>query len=63
MTVPTPGLMDRAVAPDSAQLSVLDCPTITCAGTAVKLLIVGRVPAMTAAVAVVEPKVFVAVSV
>jgi hypothetical protein len=49
--------------PVTAQLSVLACPGVTFAGVAVKLAMVGALPAVTETMtdAVTDPKVFVAV--
>jgi len=63
VTTPTPGLRVRPGEPVTAQLSVLDCPTITFAGVAVKLVMVGGLPAVTVTVAVADPKLLVAVRV
>jgi hypothetical protein len=54
--------MVTAVAPVTDQLSVLDCPSATLAGIAVKLLMVGRFPTVTATVTVVDPMLLLAVS-
>jgi hypothetical protein len=64
VTAPTPGLMVKAGEPVTAQLSVLACPGVTFAGVAVKLAMVGALPAVTETMteAVTDPKVFVAVS-
>ena len=63
LTAPTVGLMDRLVAPVTAQVSVLGLPAITAAGAAEKLVMTGGLPTPTVAEAVTEPNVFVAVSV
>jgi hypothetical protein len=63
VTAPTPELMASDVAPDTVQLSVLVWPGVTFAGAALKLLMTGAVPAVTVTTAVVDPAVFVAVSV
>lgn len=61
VTVPTPGLMLNAGEPVTAHLSVQDCPAATIVGVAVKLVMVGRLPAVTVTVALLEPKLLVAV--
>ena len=63
VTAPTPGLTLSPVEPVTAQLSTLDCPGLTFAGVAVKLAMLGALPAMTVTetTAVTDPKVFVAV--
>ncbi|MGA2571688.1 MAG: hypothetical protein ABSF23_14315 [Terracidiphilus sp.] len=60
-----PGLMERLVAPDVAQLSVLLEPCVTLVGFALNELITGRLGCVTvtATVAVAEPAVLVAVNV
>jgi hypothetical protein len=63
--VMSPGLIDRLVAPDVVQLSVLALPSAIPVGLAVNELIVGRFGwvTVTVTVAVTDPEVFVAVSV
>jgi hypothetical protein len=65
LSVIPPGLIERLVAPDVVQLSVLALPSEIPAGLAVNELIVGRfgLVTVTVAVAVTDPDVFVAVSV
>jgi hypothetical protein len=63
VTAPTVGLMTRVGDPVTVQLSVLDCPGATPAALALKLVMVGGLPAVTKAVAVTDPEEFVAVSV
>jgi len=63
VTAPTPGLMIRPGEPVTAQLSVLVCPAVTFAGLAVKLVMVGGLPAVTVTAAVADPKLLVAVRV
>jgi hypothetical protein len=63
LNVPTAGLSVRLGDPVTAQLSVLVWPAVTVAGLAVKLVIVGVLPATTVTEAVLVPKAFVAVSV
>jgi hypothetical protein len=55
LTVPTPWLIFRLVAPVTTQLSVLDCPAPTFAGAAAKLVMEGKL-AVAAAGAVLDPK-------
>jgi hypothetical protein len=45
VTAPTPELMASEVAPVTVQLSVLDWPSVTAAGVALKLAIAGGFPA------------------
>jgi hypothetical protein len=64
VTVPTPLSMLRDVAPVTEKDSVLDCPLVILVGPAVKLLITGAAAVtVTVTVFVVEPPLFVAVSV
>ena len=62
-SVPTKGLITRLGDPVTAQLSTLACPRLTLAGVAVKLPMLGTLPAMTVTetASVTDPKVFVAV--
>ena len=60
VTAPTPALMARVGEPVTVQLRVLDCPLVTFAGKALKLVMVGRPPAMTVTEAVVDPEALVA---
>jgi len=55
VTAPTPELMLSVGEPVTAQLSVLDCPVAMLAGFAPKLVIVGRLPAVTVTEAVALP--------
>jgi hypothetical protein len=63
--VMSPGLIERVVAPDVVQLSVLALPSEIPVGLAVNELIVGRfgLVTVTVTVAATDPEVFVAVSV
>lgn len=63
VTVPGPGLMTRLGEPVTAQLSVLGWPAVTVAGVALKLVMVGALPAITVTLAAVDPKLLVAVRV
>jgi hypothetical protein len=67
VTGPTPGAIDREVAPVTDQASVDVWPAVRAAGAAVKLAMAGGVPApgvtVTVAVAVADPAPFVAVRV
>lgn len=63
VTAPTPGLRIRLGKPVTVQLSVLGWPAVTFAGVAVKLVMVGGLPAITVTAAVVDPKSLVAVKV
>ena len=63
VTGPTPGLSIRPGEPVTVQLSVLDWPGVTVAGVAVRLVMLGALPAMTVTEAVAEPKALVAVRV
>jgi hypothetical protein len=49
--------------PVTIQLSVVDCPAVTAAGVALKPVMVGGLPTTTEAVAVADPKEFVAITV
>ena len=60
MTAPTSGLTIRLGDPVTAHVSVLDCPGLTIAGVAVKLVMLGELPTVTVAVAVIDPNEFVA---
>jgi hypothetical protein len=64
LSVIPPGLIERVVAPDVVQLSVLASPSEIPVGLAVNELIVGRfgLVTVTVTVAVTDPEVFVAVS-
>jgi hypothetical protein len=62
-TPPTPGLTVTLGYPVTAQLSVLDCPVATFAGTAVKKVMEGGFPTITVTHAVVDPLSLLAVSV
>jgi hypothetical protein len=64
LSVIPPGLIERVVAPDVVQLSVLALPSEIPVGLAVNELIVGRfgLVTVTVTVAVTDPEVFVAVS-
>jgi hypothetical protein len=44
LTAPTEGLMVRPGEPVTVQLSVVDCPGVSVAGVALKLVMVGGVP-------------------
>jgi hypothetical protein len=64
LTAPTPGLTIRPGEPVTAQLSVVDCPAVTSAGDAAKLVMVGLLPAtVTVSETAIDPKVLVAVRV
>src|ERR1017187_7609059 len=62
-TGPKPGFNIRLGEPVTAQLSVVEYPTVSFAGVAVKPVIVGRLPTITETVVVTDPKLLVAVSV
>jgi hypothetical protein len=62
-TGPKPGFNIRLGEPVTAQLSVVEYPTVSFAGVAVKPMIVGRLPTITETVVVTDPKLLVAVSV
>jgi hypothetical protein len=62
-TGPKPGFSIRVGEPVTAQLSVVEYPTASFAGVAVKPMIVGRLPTITETVVVTDPKLLVAVSV
>lgn len=63
VTAPTPGVTVRLGKPVTVQLSVLDWPVVTFAGVAMKLVMVGGLPARSVTEAVVDPKSLVAVKV
>jgi hypothetical protein len=63
VTTPTPPLMLSVGAPVAAQFNVLDWPTVTLAGVAVKLVMAGGLPTETGTTAVTVPNELVAVSV
>jgi hypothetical protein len=61
VTAPTPESIVRVGEPVTTQASVLGWPAATFAGVAVKLVIAGAFPTATVAVAVADPKSFLAV--
>ena len=63
VTAPTPGLTAMPGEPVTAQLSVLDCPSVTFAGVAAKPVMIGGLPTITVTAAVADPKLLVAVNV
>jgi hypothetical protein len=63
VTAPTPELMVSVGEPVVVQASVLVWPAPTLAGVAVKLVIAGGLPTLTVTLAVVDPKLFLAVMV
>jgi hypothetical protein len=62
-TGPKPGFNIRLGEPVTAQLSVVEYPSVSFAGVAVKPVMVGRLPTITETVVVTDPKLLVAVSV
>jgi hypothetical protein len=56
VTAPTPELIARVGEPVTTQASVLDWPGVFLTGVAVKLVMVGGLPAVTVTAAVMDPK-------
>jgi hypothetical protein len=63
VTAPTPESMVRVGDPVTVQASVPDWPAARFAGVAVNFVMVGALPTATVTAAVLDPKLFVAVSV